>query len=134
VSGFHHVVFEVAAGKLAEEKLFWNLLGYGETAPLSRARPKLHWLVDRASGSAIMLQPVGSPTIPEWQCLGILVDDFQRRARSLNQFGYLVQPVEDYFGRRRAYTLSPSGHNIEIIEPGPTSIVAGPTETRRVHI
>jgi hypothetical protein len=126
--GLHHFTIEIDRRLLAEEKLFWGLLGYSETNALARNRPKCHWLVSRNAKQAVHLHPAESPCVPEYGHHAIVAEAFSDARRQLLAFGFDVQDVSQAWGHSRFYVASPSGHWVEVMSGYPGVIRGMPME------
>jgi len=128
VNRLHHVTVEVDRGKIAEEKLLWGLLGYGETNALARNRPKIHWLINLEEGMAVHLHPTDrTPAEYGLFHLAFVVTDFDRTVRQLESFDFPVEEAMDWHGPRR-YVRAPSGYYVELLSASPSIVAGMPTE------
>lgn len=124
----HHVSLEVDKQLIAEERLFWSLLGFHEMMLPSRDRRGIHWLVNRETQTVVHLMPSEWPTIPEFGHTAVIPPDFSRAIAGLCRFGSSPEQARDYFGRARVYIKSPSGHQVEALAGAPPVKVGMPLE------
>jgi hypothetical protein len=125
----HHITYEVNKIYLTQELDFWNLLGFTPTGLRRRTRkqPPIHWLVAGDESHAIELLPVEEPVVQGKGHVCYCLD--QRRweilAFGLGRLRWEVEQTTAFFGHKRVFLHSPSGHVVELML-GDATTKAGP--------
>jgi len=119
-----HVTLEVAPEDIERMVELWALLGFTRVEPPAELADTFTWL--ERGGTQIHLQRAESPVVPPHGHAAVVVADFARTVERLGEHGFEVTPGREHWGVRRAKTLAPSGHCVELMPAPPR----GPQKNR----
>ena len=123
-----HVALEVREGDTDAEVAFWALLDFSEIEPPGTLRSRSRWVQRR--GSQVHLMFSDDPVVPPaGHCAVMAGTHFDEMTAALAGAGFEVDEREQHWGARRAFTRSPTGHRVELMEMPPTQTVAPATPT-----
>lgn len=123
----HHVTLETDKNKTLQELEFWQALGYARPQR-TRAMGKTEWLKNVMGGDHIHLYPMTAhpanpedPTIPSLGHVAIIPPNLLVTLVRLGKLSFDVRAEEgtEYWGARRVFVFSPSGHRVELMEYAP---------------
>lgn len=126
----HHVAFEARKVYEAEETRFWNIIGFAELRyPTRGSDRRTRWLVGEGAAIELRLRTGTEPPV-DLGHIAIITGPFhQRIINQLERFGHgPVEEAEQFFGWRRAYATSPTGHHVELMEGAPSHKAGVPLE------
>jgi catechol 2,3-dioxygenase-like lactoylglutathione lyase family enzyme len=116
----HHVTLEVSPADLERAAEFWTLLGFAPVEPPPDLAAEFTWF--ERERTQIHLQRTESPTVPPHGHAAVVVGDFERTIKQLEEHGFEVTPKRERWGSPRAEAISPGGHRVELMAtppPGP---------------
>lgn len=119
----HHVTLEIDKAKTLDEIAFWQALGYVRPQR-TRSMGKTEWLKNLVGGDYIHLYPRGGTVTqgpPTFGHVAIIPPNLSKTLDNLERLAYVVRIAEgsQYWGARRVFVFSPSGHRVELMEHAP---------------
>ena len=115
-----HVSIEIAPDEVEALVDFWTLLGFERVESPEALAGYVTWL--ERSGTQIHLIHTEDGTVPVLGHAAVVVDDFEAAMGRLTEAGHEVAEARQLWGARRAFTVGPGGHRVELMEaPPPTS-------------
>lgn len=128
VERLHHFSVEIPKANEPREREFWNILGFGRHP--SREMPPRPWIdtwyMNWEADVAVMVQIREEPVIPETGHIALVDSDLERTVRILSSFDFGVEWTDPYYGWKRAWAMSPSGHMVELMEGTPSEKMGPP--------
>lgn len=113
-----HVTLEVLPDDVEPSVAFWELLGFERVEPPAALAETFAWMEREAT--QIHLERNASPTVPPHGHAAVVVADFGRTVERLRDAGFEVTPGREHWGERRAKTIAPGGHTVELMAAPPT--------------
>lgn len=114
----HHATIEVSFDKVPDEFKFWDALGY-EKIEMPDPSSIIHWL-QADDGSQIHLYPklYSRIALSEFGHIAIRPYSLNNALDNLVELPFPVVQDEGsrYWGARRVFVFSPTGHRVELME------------------
>lgn len=112
-----HVAYEIDRDKVAEELLFWSMLGFNPTGlrRLSRKQPPIHWLVCGDESHAVELLPVDRAAIQGLSHVAYAVSQRQWEITLIKARQGANFQIKTYEKGLHGFFEAPSGYCVELI-------------------
>ncbi len=114
-----HVALELRREQVADCLAFYRLLGFEDVEPPPTLRDAAAWL--QRAGTQIHLMFVDDPVAPPQGHVAVVLDDYDRKLRSLQDSGHEPEPRRRHWGSPRAFVRDPAGHRVEVMAFAPRS-------------
>jgi catechol 2,3-dioxygenase-like lactoylglutathione lyase family enzyme len=105
-----HVALEVREQDTDAEVAFWALLGFREVDPPPALRQRSRWV--QKDSTQIHLLFADSPVVPAEGHVAVVCDDYEAALARLPG----ADRRAEHWGSPRAFTRTPSGHRVELME------------------
>jgi catechol 2,3-dioxygenase-like lactoylglutathione lyase family enzyme len=113
----HHVTIEVAPGDIDRTVELWRLLGFERVGSPEALGGYVTWL--EHEGTQIHLIHTEDATVPALGHAAVVTPDFEATVARVREAGYEVEESRELWGERRAFTVAPGGHRIELMAAPP---------------
>lgn len=114
----HHVGLEVHLDALDAEAAFWTLLGWHEVRVPHGIGGPGRWM-QRGAQQIHFLLPDDGATVPREGHPALVDGDLEATVARLTAAGFEISERTQYWGARRVFTRSPSGHRVELMSAPP---------------
>ncbi|MCW3038359.1 MAG: hypothetical protein JWM31_264 [Solirubrobacterales bacterium] len=116
-----HVSLEVTPALVDREIAFLALLGFREIVPPSARLAELSRWVEAEDGSAqqLHLMYAEEPTVMRPAHIALVRPAYELLLDALRGGGFEVLEREPHWGSPRAFTHSPTGHRVEVMQFAP---------------
>ena len=113
----HHVSIEVAPDDVDRTVELWGLLGFEPVSAPGELGGYVTWL--EHDGTQIHLIHTEDATVPALGHAAVVTPDFEATVARVREAGYEVEESRELWGERRAFTVAPGGHRIELMAAPP---------------
>ena len=113
----HHVSIEVAPDDVDRTVELWGLLGFEPVSAPGALGGYVTWL--EHGGTQIHLIHTEDATVPALGHAAVVTPDFEATVARVREAGYEVEESRELWGERRAFTVAPGGHRIELMAAPP---------------
>ena len=96
---------------------FWGLLGFDEVEVPEALGDSIRWVEREGTQIHILLTENG--TAPVLGHAAVVAPDFEAAMERLDQAGFEVEETRELWGARRAFTVGPAGHRVELMAAPP---------------
>jgi catechol 2,3-dioxygenase-like lactoylglutathione lyase family enzyme len=115
----HHVSIEIPPAEGERSVEFWRLVGFEEVETPEVLGDAVRWL--EHDGTQIHLILTEGGTAPVLGHAAVVAPDFDATMKRLRDAGFEVEETRELWGERRAFTVGPGGHRVELMAaPPPT--------------
>jgi hypothetical protein len=113
----HHASLEVDPAVIEDECRFWHAVGFTEVPVPDALGGGYTWF--ERSGTQIHLMHTDDPVVPPRGHVAVVAPDFDAALERLREAGFEVRPGRELWGEKRAKTISPGGHTVELMAAPP---------------
>lgn len=113
----HHVSIEVPPEEKERTLELWRLLGFERIDAPGPISEYVDWL--EREGTQIHLIYSEAATVPVLGHCAVVAPDFEATMTGLREAGFEVEEHDQLWGERRAFTVGPAGHRVELMAAPP---------------
>jgi catechol 2,3-dioxygenase-like lactoylglutathione lyase family enzyme len=114
-----HVSLEVPAPDAEACAEFWERLGFARVDAPDEIADYVIWVEREGTQVHLILTDPAHATVPKLGHAAVVVEDFDHTVGELAAAGHEVDESRRLWGARRAFTVGPSGHRVELMESPP---------------
>jgi catechol 2,3-dioxygenase-like lactoylglutathione lyase family enzyme len=113
----HHVSLEVPPDEAERTVAFWELIGFRRIEAPEEVAPFVTWL--ERDSHQIHLIHTDAAAVPSLGHTAVVAENFDECVGRLRDAGFEVAEARELWGERRAFTIGPAGHRVELMEAAP---------------
>ena len=114
-----HISIELPSEAADAAVEFFGLLGFEPVEAPAEIAPYVTWVEREGTQFHFILTDAESATVPTLGHAAVVVAEFEATLAKLREGGYPVEEARRLWGERRAFTIGPGGHRVELMAAPP---------------